>query len=586
MTLAPASLSFASQAVSTTSPAQTITVTNTGNAALSISQIMIPPTQLTLGPQAEFVETDNCMGSSVAVGQSCSIAVRFTPAATGARSATMTIYANVSGGQATVALTGTATAAGALVLTPTSLSFPQTNVNATSAVQNITVANQGGSSVALGAATVSGDFAITANTCGATLAASTACTISIAFTPKSSGARSGTFAITGDSTTVSAALSGTGVLPATDALSPTSLSFAAQALGTTSAAQQVTLTNSGDVALTLISASATGDFAATNSCGNSLAAHASCAITVVFQPKSLGTGTGLLTVSDQYRSQTVALTGVGVAPPGVSLSPLFGVSFPATGVGLSSAPATVTLTNNGGQALAISTVSVSGDFAVVPGSNTCGSSLALGAACTMQVAFAPIAAGARTGALTVVSNAANSPQTIPLTGPGVDFALTPNGSTTVTVASGRSAVFPLLFTSGPAVAGTTVALKCSGAPVYASCKIVPETLTIDGNATTVAVTVQTGTTTAAVRGDNNIVLALLLAPVSLLALRRRRFIAAGVICLLITAAGCGAGRAIPSTGSGGGTGTGIVTPAGSYSMTVTATSSGLTRSVGLTLVVQ
>ncbi|HEY8996734.1 MAG TPA: choice-of-anchor D domain-containing protein, partial [Edaphobacter sp.] len=428
-----------------------------------------------------------------------------------------------------------------------------------------------------------GDFTITANTCGSSLAAQTGCTVSLVFAPKSSGAHSGSFTITGDGKTLSAALSGDGVLPATDALAPTLLAFAAQALGTSSAAQRVTLTNSGDVALTLIAATASDGFTATNGCGNSLAAHSSCAIVVVFQPKTLGAVTGTLTVSDQYRSQTVALAGTGIAPAGVSLAPLFGVSFAATGVGLTSAPQTVTLTNNGGVALEVSSIAVSGDFNIVAGSNTCGASLAPGVACTMQVAFTPTVAGARNGTLTVASSAANSPHTLALSGAAVDFALAANGPTAATVASGQSATYSLLYTPGPMVAGAAVQVACSGLPVFASCHVNPAALAVDGNAIPIAVTVVTGDMNAAMRGGGNAALAMLLAPAFVFMLRRRRVVPAMLLCALMVVAGCGAGRTIPSSGGPSGGGGGVATPAGAYNITVTATGSGLTRSVSLTL---
>jgi hypothetical protein len=584
--LAPSSLSFASQPVSTASVAQNITVTNTGSASLTVSQVAISQAQLPLGPQTEFASTDTCVQANIAVGQSCTISVRFVPVATGARSATMTIYANVAGGQSTVALSGTATAAGAVILAPIALTFPQTGVNATSAAENITISNTGSATVAIGAPAISGDFTISANTCATTLAANTGCTVAITFAPKASGARTGTFTITGDSSVLTASLNGTAVLPATDALSPTSLTFAAQALGTGSRAQQVTLANSGDVALTLISAQATGDFTAVNSCGNSLAAHSICAISVVFQPKSLGTQAGTLIVADQYRSQTITLNGTGIAPAGVSLSPLFGLTFPATGVSLSSAPQTVTLTNNGGVALSIATLAIAGDFAVIPGSNTCGSALAVGASCTLQIAFTPTAGGTRTGALTINDSAPNSPQALTLTGAGVDFKLAPNGPSSVTVTSGQSAVFPLLFTSGPAVAGSTASLSCTGAPQNSTCKVVPASLAIDGNTTTVAVTVLTGTTSASTHLSNgDIYWAIVLMPVGLIVVGRRKILPVLAVCLLLVASGCGAGRLIPAAtnpGSGGG----VPTPSGSYNITVTATAAGLTQSVNLTLVVQ
>src|SRR6185437_3565273 len=128
-----------------------------------------------------------------------------------------------------------------------------------------------------------------ASTCSATLAAQTACSLSISFTPTAGGPRTGVLTVTDSAGTQTAQLSGTGNAPATDTLTPASLTFAQQAVGTTSAAQQVTLTNAGDVALTLIAASVSpGDFTATNSCGASLNPHSTCAISIAFVPTAGG----------------------------------------------------------------------------------------------------------------------------------------------------------------------------------------------------------------------------------------------------------------------------------------------------------
>ena len=105
----------------------------------------------------------------------------------------------------------------------------------------------------------------------------------------------------------------------------------------------------------------------------------------------------MLTVADEYRSQAVTLSGTGVAPAGVSLSPTT-VTFAATGVGQTAPAQTLTLTNNGGVTLLIQSVVAAGDFAIVTGSNTCGASLGIGAACAAQIVFAPTAAGTRTAA--------------------------------------------------------------------------------------------------------------------------------------------------------------------------------------------
>ena len=219
----------------------------------------------------------------------------------------LTVYGNVPGGQATAALSGTGGTAAAIVLNPITLTFPSTTINATSAAQNITISNTSSSPVGLQTTTVSGRTLRSPRIpVGRALGPSTGCTVSIAFTPTASGIRSGTFTITDDAGTQTASLSGIGTSPATDALSPLALTFAAQQLNTASAPQQITLTNSGDVPLTLIAAQITsGDFTVVNACGNSLNAHSSCSLNVAFQPKSVGAITGVLTVSDQYRTQTI-----------------------------------------------------------------------------------------------------------------------------------------------------------------------------------------------------------------------------------------------------------------------------------------
>ena len=574
MTVAPGSLTFTAQAVGTASGAQTISVTNSGTAALTVSQIVT---------SGDFTETDNCVGT-VAVGAACSVQVRFAPGATGTRTGLVTIYGNVAGGQATVALGGVGVAAASIVLSPVSVTYSGTNVGSASAAQNITISNTGGVVASLQTPLVSGDFLISANTCGPTLAAGVGCTVSVEFVPTASGARSGSFSIKDSVGTQTASLSGVGLLPATDALAPMALTFAAQPLNTASAGQQVTLTNSGDAALTGISAGiASGDFTVVNGCGNSLAGHSTCAMTVAFVPKSVGAGVGVLTLTDEYRSQTVALSGVGVAPAGVSLSPVSGMAFAATGVGLSAAAQTVTLTNNGGMALAIQSVTAAGDFAIVAGSNTCGASLAAGSACSMQIMFVPAAAGVRAGSLVVTDSAGTSPQLLQLSGMGIDFAVNANGSTAQTIAAGAQAAYPLLLTSAAGVPGSVV-FACVGAPAYSTCVVTPSSAALGGN-TSVTVTVATNIAATHWPGERPMVWFAVVLPVGLLGRRRvRRVGAVGVMCGVIALSGCMASRVIPLTSAAGG-GSTAPTPSGTYNLTVSGTSAGLTRSVGLTLVV-
>jgi hypothetical protein len=583
ISLNPTSLTFSTQAVATVSTAQTITVTNTGGAPLSVSQV---------ATTGDFSETDTCTTGPIAPNTTCIIQVSFLPTATGSRSGVLTVYGNVSGGQATALLSGNASAAEAIVLTPALLTFPSTVINATSSAQNITISNTSNSAITLQAPSITGDFKLIANTCGPSLGPSVGCTVSITFTPTASGTRSGTFIIADGAGTQTALLTGTGASPATDALSPLSLNFATQAITTASAAQTITLTNSGDLPLTLIAAQITsGDFTAVNSCGNSLNPHSSCSIGVAFQPKNIGPLTGMLSVSDQYRSQTVTLSGIGSAPPGVSLAPFSTVSFPPMGVGITAPAQTVTLTNNSSIQLLVQSIALSGDFSIIPGSNNCGTSVAVGAACTMQVVFTPSAGGPHSGVLTVTDSAPNSPQTLQLTGNGVDFTLGPDGSTTVTISSGQSAVFPLLLTSAANVSGT-VAFTCAGMPVNTTCNVTPASVAL-GNTSTISVTVLTGVTStssiAALRRDRVLWLAVML-PLGLIAVRRHplpRLAAGALLCMLIAASGCGAGREIPlGGGPGSGPPTGPATPAGTYIVAASASCAGLTRSISLTLIVQ
>src|SRR6202007_1888909 len=110
--LAPASLACGNQNLNTTSAAQTVTLTNTGNAALSITSI---------AASTQFAQTNTC-GASVAAGANCTISVTFTPTAIGAQTGTITITDNATGSPQTVRLTGTGM--GSLVsLSPGSLAF-------------------------------------------------------------------------------------------------------------------------------------------------------------------------------------------------------------------------------------------------------------------------------------------------------------------------------------------------------------------------------------------------------------------------------------------------------------------------------
>jgi len=198
-----------------------------------------------------------------------------------------------------------------VTVTPTSLSFGNQALDETSAVRAVTLTNTGTTSATINSIAVTAGFAISSKTCETTLAAHATCKVELTFTPTVLGAATGTltFADNAANSPQTTALSGTGIVPA--ALTPTSATYAAQSLGTTSPAKTFTLTNNQTVALTDIAISTTGDFAiSTTTCTTSLAAKGKCTISVTFAPTQTGTRTGQLSVSDSASNspQTSALS--------------------------------------------------------------------------------------------------------------------------------------------------------------------------------------------------------------------------------------------------------------------------------------
>jgi hypothetical protein len=410
-TVKPASLSFAKQEYGSTSAAQTVTLTNTGSAALTATIVM----------SGDFSETDDCQSASIADGASCSIQVRFTPTAIGTRTGAMNLFVNVSGGQITVPLTGVGTSAGAVTLNPASLNFGQEPVGKTSSPLAVTADNTSKSAVSISATKISGPFSIESNTCGVAIPALTSCQILIVFSPTQSGSAAGTLAMTDSIGTQSVALSGNGAAKATDTLSATSLVLPATVIRQESAAVDLTLTNSGDLPLTSISAKISGPFEQSTNCGTMLAGRSSCAFSVKFLPSTTGTQTGKLTISDAIRVQTVKLSGVGELPPKFSVSPA-SIAFAAQPAGVPSAPRSVTVSNMGGAPMANVKFAVTGpaesSFAV--SKTTCGAVLNKGSSCTVQVRFTPRVIGGNQGTLAITSSTIGVAQaTVALNGVGL-----------------------------------------------------------------------------------------------------------------------------------------------------------------------
>jgi hypothetical protein len=291
-------------------------------------------------------------------------------------------------------------------LAPLSLTYATQEVGTTSAPQIVTVTNSGSSPLQIASVTMGGinpaDFGAISH-CGSSVAAGGSCTISVVFKPTTYAGRFAALTVTyagGVKTSQIMELSGTG--STTNAsFSPTSLAFGFQIVGTTSAAMMTTLTNSGPGILTISGFSINGPFNFTNNCGSTLAVNASCQVFVTFTPTAVFGASGALTASTDAQNGPIA---VGLSGTGTYLlvSPT-SINFGNQAVGTSSAPAVVTLTNEGhSQVVHLSPISLSGtDRKDFTETTTCGTTLSPGASCTVTVTFTPTAKGARSASVQI-----------------------------------------------------------------------------------------------------------------------------------------------------------------------------------------
>jgi len=392
-------------------------------------------------------------------------------------------------------------------------------------------------------------------------------------------------------------------------MSPLALGFGSQPLNTTSAAQTETI-NNGTANLTILKVTIGGpnssDFAeSTDSCtGVTVTPGGTCTVGVTFTPSATGSRSASLSFTDSASNspQNISLSGTGTGPVASLSAPL---TFSPQWVGATSNSQTVTLTNTGNGNLTFKSIMVTGAFAITTSGTTCWTSnpVAAAATCTVAVTFTPTAAGTASGNLSFVDNAANSPQTITLSGMAQDFLFAPpSGSTTsATVAPGQSATYTLSVT-GEGGFNQSVSFGCTGAPSEAACTVSPNAVTAGSSATNVTVTVTT--TAASISAPRSrplppvrplspglktlLILALVLAAIAW-AMRRRNQVGLSRwrSALVALASGSVLTLALARCGGGVGGGGNPGTAAGSYALTVTGTalsgSATLTHNLTLTL---
>ena len=348
----------------------------------------------------DFQQTNNC--AVMSSGASCTIEVTFNPLTPGLRNGTLAINTTTPAAPAlTASLSGQGQNSGSA--SPSALNFGNQLVGQPSAALSVNVF----SSFSLppmqltSPVVITGDFS-QINDCAGFSFVPNPCTVTVIFTPVSAGPKSGTLTISTTQGVYIVPLSGNGA-SAVPSLSPATLNFASQIIGTTSPAQTITLTNDGTADLEVQSFTTSAGFIVQPvTCFGSLAPGVNCTYSAVFAPFTNGDAAGTFTLQTNGGTATVALSGTGTQPI-VSLSPQV-LNFIAPPVGTVSGPQTVTVTNVSGGQVQITSISATNNFFAT---SACPSALDLNASCTIDVVLAPNSAGPYAGVLTIATNLGN-----------------------------------------------------------------------------------------------------------------------------------------------------------------------------------
>ncbi len=463
----PASLTFPVTVTGKTSSPQSITLTSTGNLPVTFSGFT-----LTGANPSDFAISANNCGATLASGATCQISITFTPAATGAASATLNVADDANGSPQTASLAGSGSNL-VFTLKPTAVVYPVAAVGTSTTPIAITVTNTGLSSATISSISLGGanptDFKISSKTCGATLAAGASCSASVAFAPTANGIRTANllFSDTAAGSPQSVPLSGTGE-SATPSLifSPTSLVFNPANLAALQVSS-ISVTNYSasniNFGQTTISGTNPADFVVIYNNCSPLSPGSSCTVSVGFVPSGPGIRTAILLLHDTAAGnpQCVPLTGVGIASNSLLTFLPGALAFASQTVGASSS-IQLAITNYGTSGVSFSSFALTGtnasDFVISGNSCPLGAGqLLTQVSCYVTVSFTPAAAGIRVASLSVSDNATGSPQLVSLSGTGVS----PNkqlsfsngtlafGAQTVGTSSGQGTVYAQSAATAP-----------------------------------------------------------------------------------------------------------------------------------------
>jgi hypothetical protein len=416
LTAAPASVSFGNVQIGTS---QTLsdTLTNTGTSDLTITQAT--------ASSAAFSAAGLTLPLTLSAGQSSTFTVVFSPQAAGAASGNLTLTNNGSGSSLVIALSGTGVAAGSVTTNPTSLNFGNVVVGG-SPSQTETLTNSGGQSLTISQAAITGTgFTYTGLSLPLSLTPNQSTTFGVQFAPTGAGTSNGDLSLTvsGSSTTVDIALSGTGTsvaTPATLAAIPVTLSFTDVEMGKNQT-QTETVQNTGGSNATISGIAATGNGFSVSGASTpvTLSPGQTTSFTVTFAPQSSGNFTGSVSITSNASnpSLNVSLSGsaIGSSSGQLSVSPST-IAVGNVTVG-NSGSQTGTLTATGASVVVSAADVGSSEFSI--GGLSFPVTLAAGQSATFTVTFAPQSSGAASTTVSFTNNGTNSPASATLTGTGV-----------------------------------------------------------------------------------------------------------------------------------------------------------------------
>ena len=431
--LSAASINFGTLLTGTPSTVSSITVSNSGQAALTFSSIAISGANAGILTRGGTCAT----GTPLAAGGSCTVTLQAAPTTAGAFAASLTLASNASNGSAVIGLSGTAAApAPALTATPSAVAFGTQTIGAAAVTQAVTLANTGNVLVTFTQIGLTGSSTVTvaSSDCGATLAVGASCSAVLRFAPTAEAAITAALAVTSNAPALQVGISGTGTTQATakPALSETGpVAFSDTQVGSSATVHTTTLSNSGNAALKIstltLGGNQPGDFVLGGTCAAnaSVSSGASCTITTAFKPTAAGVRSAdLLLVTDGGAQFHLALNGTGVAvavsTPSLAISPQ-SFDYGSVAIGAAAPTRRFTLTNSGAAALTLTSTAYTGPFAAVADSTGCAAfplTLQPGASCDLVVGYTPVNAGASNGNVTIQSSVASANWTIALSGQG------------------------------------------------------------------------------------------------------------------------------------------------------------------------